>query len=560
MSNPTGRQFTLSLAGADEAELAVVDFSHEERLSCPFQLRVHFASPTMALVPGDLLDRPATLTVWLDGRIQRRFHGIIAELGCGERIRRRRCYEVVIRPALWRLGLRQNSRIFQQQSPLAIIKRLCEEHGLGEPSFVVAREPAEREFCVQYRETDLDFLERLAAEEGFFYFHEFEDGDLAGHRLIFADSPQALIRRGEVISHLGDPNGQNRGIRILSQESRIRPRRVTLKDYSFKQPDYAHEHSMEAGESEVVPSRDYEWFDYPGRYKADISGKKFTQIRLEHLRKDALTAKGVSELPDMQPGWKFELTGHEVVSLNGEWQVVSVHHLGEQHQALEEEAVPAEAMTRYHNEIIIVPANTAWRPEPNPKPCVDGPQIATVVGPEGEEIYCDEFGRVKVQFPWDRYGSHDEKSSCWVRVTQSSAGGAWGATNIPRVGNEVLVDFLEGDPDQPIINGRTYHAKNKPSYELPRANTKTVMRTKTHKGEGFNEISFEDEAGREELLIKACRNKRERVPKGAVSVVGFDHDEKLHAMSAVAVLFSGICPVLATSMVVAEDIVNSDLE
>ncbi|WP_236758012.1 type VI secretion system tip protein TssI/VgrG, partial [Aeromonas veronii] len=175
-----------------------------------------------------------------------------------------------------------------------------------------------------------------------------------------------------------------------------------------------------------------------------------------------------------------------------------------QPQALEEEG--GSGPTVYHNEFGVVKAITTWRarigsPEAPHKPMVDGPQIAIVVGPEGEEIYCDEHGRVKLQFPWDRYGSSNDQSSCWVRVSQGWAGGQYGMMAIPRIGHEVIVSFLEGDPDQPIVTGRTFHATNRPPYELPANKTRTVLRTETHQGEGFNELRFEDQAGQEEIYI-----------------------------------------------------------
>ncbi|MCP1313321.1 type VI secretion system Vgr family protein, partial [Halomonas sp. 707D7] len=201
-------------------------------------------------------------------------------------------------------------------------------------------------------------------------------------------------------------------------------------------------------------------------------------------------------------------TDHDTQSLNRDWQVVAVEHTGEQPQALEEDSISSDtgAMTRYANQVTLIPGDTPWRATPNPKPRVDGPQVAFVVGPEGEEIHCDEHGRVKVQFPWDRYAEPNDTASCWVRVSQGWAGGGYGSIAIPRIGHEVIVSFLEGDPDQPLVTGRTYHAVNTPPYALPEHKTRTAIRTQSHKADGFNELRFEDEAGEEQIWLHAQKD------------------------------------------------------
>ena len=547
MANATGLQFTLLLPGAND--VTVVDFIHHERLSTPFKLTITFTSRDPGLDPADHLDRDATLTIWQDGLALRRVHGIATEFCRGDSGHRRTFYTLTLQSALWRLSLRHNSRFFQHVSPLTIINTLCEERGITDLAFAVTREPAEREYCVQYRETDLAFIQRLAAEEGLFYFHEFfetgEDSPGGAHRLVFADVPQALAHLGERSYHRragGTP--PLRHVRRLKQVSRIRPTSVMLKDYSFKRPGYSQQHQAQLHDD--VIDKEYEQYDYPGRYKRDASGKAFTRIRLEHLRHDALTANAESDLPELTPGRRFTLIDHDLERLNRDWQVVSVTHTGKQPQALEEDGIALgkasqgndqDGMTQYHNELVLIPADTAWRPEPNPKPRVDGPQVAFVVGPESEEIHCDEHGRVKVQFPWDRYaepntagaggeaavtvgaggeaavtaGARGEaavesRASAWIRVSQGWAGGGYGSIAIPRIGHEVVVSFLEGDPDQPLITGRTYHAVNTPPYELPAHKTRSVIRTQSHKGEGFNELRFEDEAEREQIWLHAQRD------------------------------------------------------
>ncbi|MGP9467920.1 type VI secretion system tip protein VgrG [Halomonas citrativorans] len=502
----TGLQFTLTLPDVDD--IAVIDFTHHEALSQPFELVVSLASRDGSLDASDLLDREATLTIWQDGQPLRRIHGIISEFSQGDRGHRRTFYSLVLRPALWRLSLRQNSRIFQKVDPLTIINTLCDERGITDVTFAVARELPEREYCVQYRETDLAFVERLAAEEGLFYFHEFEEG---AHRLVFADDPQVLANLGERTYHSrAGGTAPTRHVRKLSHTARVAAATATLKDYSFKNPAYAqlHEHLGRDVDAHGQQT-DYEHFDYPGRYKQDASGQPFTRIRLEELRRDAITASAESDLPELAPGVRFSLTDHDTQSLNRDWQVVAVHHTGEQPQALEEDGMThsdASGMTRYVNQVTLMPGDAPWRATPNPKPRVNGPQVAFVVGPEGEEIYCDEHGRVKVQFPWDRYAEPNETASCWVRVAQGWAGGGYGSIAIPRIGHEVIVSFLEGDPDQPLVTGRTYHAVNTAPYPLPEHKTRTVIRTQSHKAEGFNELRFEDEAGEEQIWLHAQKD------------------------------------------------------
>ena len=538
MAHATGLQFTLALPGVEDA--AVIDFVHRETLSQPFELTLNLASHHNDLDATTLLDREACLTIWQDGEPLRRVHGIISEFGRADRGHRRTFYSLVLRPALWRLSLRQNSRVFQHVSPLTIIETLCQERDLHDIAFVVTREPQVREFCVQYRESDLAFIERLAAEEGLFYFHEFNNNS---HRLVFADAAHVLTSLGPRTYHsLAGGSASERHLRQLHQLARVAPTSVTLKDYSFKQPAYAqlHEHAVPQTEN-----AGYEHYDYPGRYKKDASGQPFTRVRLESLRHEAVTAEAVSNLPEFAPGMRFELTGHDAASLNRDWQLVSVVHYGQQPQALEEDSSQSAGMTEYHNELVLAPGDITWRPQSNPKPRVDGPQIAFVVGPAGEEIYCDEFGRVKVRFPWDREAAHDaagakdeamgKSSSAWIRVSQGWAGSGYGSMAIPRIGHEVVVSFLEGDPDQPLITGRTYHAANLPPYPLPAHKTRTTIKTQTHQGEGFNELTFEDKAGEEFIYLHAQKNLELHVENSRQQRVEYDDSATIGHNSCLAV-------------------------
>ncbi|MFJ5391950.1 type VI secretion system tip protein VgrG [Pectobacterium sp. CHL-2024] len=522
MANSTGLQFTVKVGALPASTFAVVDFQLSEALNQPFALSLNLASPLPGIDFGAVLDQPCELLVWYEGELQRRVSGIVSAFAQGDTGFRRTRYQAEVRPALWRLGLRTNARIFQAQKPEAIIGALLEESGITDYAFALRNEHAVREYCVQYRESDLAFITRLAAEEGLYFFHEFEEGK---HRLVFADDAGALAKGPELFFNLAT-QGLSEGayIRRFRYAEAVRTAEVALKDYSFKTPAYGLLHNKMSGELEHQ-RESYQHFDYPGRFKQDPSGKAFTGYRLDALRAGAMTGSGESNAAELMPGSSFTLTEHPNLALNIAWQLVAITHSGQQPQALEEES--GGEPTTYSNSFEVVKASTTWRADLPYKPMVDGPQIATVVGPAGEEIYCDQYGRVKLQFPWDRYGASDDQSSCWVRVSQGWAGGQYGLIAIPRIGHEVIVSFLEGDPDQPIVTGRTFHATNPSPYPLPANKTRTTLRTTTHKGAGFNELRFEDQAGQEEVFIHAQKDMNTVVLNNRSTGVGVDHAENV---------------------------------
>nr|WP_202607401.1 type VI secretion system tip protein TssI/VgrG [Dickeya dadantii] len=515
-------QFTVKVGALPETTFAVVDFELSEALNQPFELSLSLASSQADIDFGAVLDQPCELLVWYEGELQRRVSGIVSRFAQGDTGFRRTRYQAEVRPALWRLGLRTNARIFQTQKPDVIISTLLEEAGITDYAFALRHEHAVREYCVQYRESDLAFINRLAAEEGLFYFHEFEAGK---HRVVFADDAGALTKGPELFFNLAT-QGLSEGayVRRFRYAEAVSTAEVALKDYSFKTPAYGLLHNKMS--SELDHQREsYQHFDYPGRFKQDPSGKAFTGYRLDALRAGAMTGSGESNAAELMPGGTFTLTEHPNPAFNLAWQVVAVTHSGQQPQALEEES--GGEPTTLSNSFEVVKATTTWRAAMPYKPMVDGPQIATVVGPAGEEIYCDQYGRIKLQFPWDRYGASDDQSSCWVRVSQGWAGGQYGLIAIPRIGHEVVVSFLEGDPDQPIVTGRTFHATNPSPYPLPASKTRTSLRTSTHKGAGFNELRFEDQAGQEEVFIHAQKDMNTVVLNNRSTGVGGDHAENV---------------------------------
>ncbi|PWD64446.1 type VI secretion system Vgr family protein [Pectobacterium parmentieri] len=531
MANSTGLQFTVKVGALPAWTFAVVDFQLSEALNQPFALSLNLASALPGIDFGAVLDQPCELLIWFEGELKRRVSGIISGFAQGDTGFRRTRYQAEVRPALWRLGLRTNARIFQAQKPEDIIGTLLEESGITDYAFALRHDHAPREYCVQYRESDLAFVTRLAAEEGLYFFHEFEAGK---HRVVFADDAGALAKGPELFFNLAT-QGLSEGeyVHRFRYAERVSIAEVALKDYSFKTPAYGLLHRKMSSELEHQRET-YQHFDYPGRFKKDPSGKAFTGYRLDALRAGAMTGSGESNAAMLMPGSSFTLTEHPNPTLNAAWQLVAITHSGQQPQALEEES--GGEPTTYSNSFEVVSAKSTWRAGLPYKPMVDGPQIATVVGPSGEEIYCDEYGRIKLQFPWDRYGASDDQSSCWVRVSQGWAGGQYGMIAIPRIGHEVIVSFLEGDPDQPIVTGRTFHATNPSPYPLPANKTRTSLRTSTHKGAGFNELRFEDQSGQEEVFIHAQKDMNTVVLNNRSTTVTADHTENIGGNQTVSVI------------------------
>ncbi|MEF9256972.1 type VI secretion system tip protein TssI/VgrG, partial [Escherichia coli] len=312
-------------------------------------------------------------------------------------------------------------------------------------------------------------------------------------------------------------------VSMFRYEAHVRPSSVQSQDYTFKVPDWPGMYEQQ-GENLNGQLEQYEIFDYPGRYKDEQHGKDFTLYRIESLRSDAEKATGQSNSPKLWPGTRFTLTGHPQKMLNREWQVIQSILSGDQPQALHGSQGRG---TTLGNQLEVIPADRTWRPRVQSKPKVDGPQSAIVTGPAGEEIFCDEHGRVRVKFHWDRYHGMTEESSCWVRVSQAWAGPGFGNLAIPRVGQEVIVDFLNGDPDQPLVMGRTYHEDNRSPGDLPGTKTQMTIRSKTYKGSGFNELRFEDATDKEQVYIHAQKNMDTEVLNDRTTDVKHDHTETI---------------------------------
>ncbi|WP_278447580.1 type VI secretion system tip protein VgrG [Stutzerimonas kunmingensis] len=541
--------FTLSLEGV-EHDFKVLEFQGREAISQPYRFDLELVSEHPDLDLQSLLHRPAFLAFAPDGS---GIHGLVHQAAQGESGKRLTRYRLTIVPQLAYLAHRTNQRIFQHLSVPQIVAQVLEEHGIQADAYRFQLGPViypPREYCVQYDESDLHFIQRLCEEEGIHYHFQHS---AAGHVLVFGDD-QTVFPKLAATAYQQDsglvadqPVIKRFGLRLETRTSRL-----TRRDYDFEKPRL----TMEAAfHSDFQP--DLEDYDYPGRFTERARGKHLSQRALERHRHDYELAEGESDQPRLASGHFLPLGEHPRTDWNQLWLLTEVLHEGKQPQVLEESItnVPAHdglapsplwgeswgegALTSsdfqqgYRNHFTATPWDIPFRPALNhPKPKVLGSQTAVVTGPVGEEIHCDEYGRVRVQFHWDREGQADDKTSCWLRVSSSWAGDRYGGIAIPRIGMEVLVTFLEGDPDQPLVTGCLYHKEHQVPYDLPANKTRTVFKTLSSPGGGgYNELRIEDRKGAEQIYIHAQRDWDENIEHDQKIRVGHERHDTVEANS-----------------------------
>lgn len=489
MSHQANTRFTFSVTDADDFE--VVEFSLTEALSETFRLDIELSSPEADIDFARIVDRGARFVIWQDERPVRYLNGRISSFFQGETVFRRTRYRAVVEPPLARLALSSDWRIFQTHSAAQILRILLKEHGIAYDDQLLTEAHLPREYCVQAGETHLGFLQRLAAEEGI--FHRFVH-DAEGSRLVLGDH---LYIHGAIdggaVHYNPTPGGDTARpcLRRFTYGEHVRTGQQAQRDYSFKHPRSQQEYSAQAEDNGYQTSQ-YERFDYPGRYKQESAGVPFTRDRLRGLRRDTQVAVVEGDDPRLVPGVAFDLVGHPRQQWNHGWRPVHIRHVGRQSTRQLEESTDAPRGTHYSYVADIIPDRVEWRPAPLPRPIIPGPQIATVVGPPGEEFHVDEHGRVRVQFPWDRHSRNEADSSCWIRPAHAWAGTRWGQVALPRIGQEVIVDFLDGDCDQPVITNRLYRVTNPSPYKLPDHQALFTLKSKEHKGSRASELRLDD--------------------------------------------------------------------
>ena len=505
-----------------------------EEMNRLFEYHVDLLSAKDDINLDEILGKNVTIKLALPQEETRFLNGYVTRFAQGGTLGRFRRYHATVRPWLWFLTRTTDCRIFQEQTVPDILKAVFADHGAAEFKFELTSTYRKRTYCVQYRETDLNFISRLMEEEGIGWYFRHTEGH---NTLVLTDSTSmhAAVPGYETLSFISDleqVRPELEHIRGWDFSREIQPGVYVHDDYDLERP------SVELRTSRSLPRNytpsDYEVFDYPGLYQQKADGEHYAAVRIDELGSQFELAQGKTNARGLAVGFLLKLEEHPRTDQNREYLVVSAacDLLFENYESL-----PDPRPTNYSCAFVAMPASQQFRPRRRTrKPFVQGPQTAFVVGPAGEEIFTDELGRVRVQFHWDRRGRNDQHSSCWIRVSQYWAGKGWGSIHIPRIGHEVIVDFLEGDPDQPIVVGRVYNGTNVPPYSLPDNKTQSGVKSRSSlqgTPDNFNEIRFEDKKGEEEINVHAERNLSTSVEADESRSVGhdrsttIDHDDVL---------------------------------
>ncbi len=502
-------------------------------LSVLGEMQLSLLSEKPDLKPMDLLGKPVTVHVVQPDGEKRHFNGIISRFGVGKHAGRYFGYQATVKPWLWFLTRTSDCRVFQDQSVPDIVKKVFGDHSVANFEFKLFRSYAPRTYCVQYRESDYAFVARLLEYEGIYWYFEHTDGK---HKLILVDSQTAhdTAPGYEKLRYIEDPAHappENEYVANWGSNQSVRTGKVVLTSYDFERPATSLE--VEKVRDRSYDLSDFERFDFEGDYVQKADGTQWAENRLDETQARFHQNRGSSNAKGLAVGCTFSLTHHPDDAHNIAYLVT-----GTDIRAKVGIFQSGDAGSSYECALLAMPSAQQFRPpRRTTRPFVQGPQSAVVVGPAGEEIYTDKYGRVKVHFFWDRAGPKTDKSSCWVRVSHPWAGKNFGAIHIPRIGQEVIVDFLEGDPDQPIIIGRVYNAEQMPPWDLPANATQSGILTRSSKGGGYgnaNAIRFEDKKGSEQLWIHAEKNQDIEVENDETHWVGhdrtktIDHDETVH--------------------------------
>ena len=542
------RRLAVTTPLGDDA-LVLSAFAGHEEISRLFGYQLDFISDNGAVDATQIVGKNVTFSVAMADDSPRYFNGFVSRFYAGDEDGKgRRNYRAEVVPWLWFLTRTSDCRIFQSKSAPDIIQQIFKDLGFSDFKAQLSGKHPQRDYCVQYRETDFNFVSRLMEEEGIYYFFNHEKGK---HTLVLADAKSGYFDVPEKeVDYPRDPGSRAKEDHITRWEHcyEFRTGKWAQTDYNFE--DHPARSAplpaklMMTNENTTVKLPDakkYEFYDYPGTFAKKDEGDGYTKLRMEEEEVEHDVVQAASNCRSFTPGGKFKIRHHIAKSEEGKGFVITlIRHSGREHYE-SGEAVDFD----YENSFECIPDSVVFRPaRTSPRPRIHGVQPAVVTGPAGEEIYPDKHGRVKVQFFWDREGKRDDKSSCWIRVSQDYAGKAWGSVTIPRIGQEVLVSFLEGDPDRPIITGRVYNADQTPPYPLPSKKMVSGLKSySTPGGGGYNEFIFDDTKGNELIrehgqfdkdstiehdLREHVKNNRERdVTNNETITIGVNRTEKV---------------------------------
>jgi len=503
--------------GDDELLLRTAQV-HEE-LGRPFTIDLELISDDEDISLDELLGQNVTIHLETDEET-RYFNGIVTEFFQKENIDRTACYGAVVKPWFWLLTLSENCRIFQEKTYPEIIKEVFDELGFSDHEDQLTGTYTPQEYVVQYNESDFDFVSRIMEQEGIYYYFSHTDSK---HSLVMLDDSSVLPDIGEVPFNDVEDGGYEvdvEGIKKWENYRTLRTGGVSSTDFDFTTP--SKDLAAVTTDPKTGSLSALQKFNYPGKYLERANGTNYTKMLMEKENVNYDEKSCAGNFRTLFAGSNFSLIDHHRDDQNDDYLITKFTCILKSDEYIS--SSNGESTEGFICKFTAIPANVVYRPQIlTIKPKMTGPQTAMVVGKEGEEIWTDKYGRVKVFFHWDRYGGADEKSSCWIRVSQSWAGKGWGSMQIPRIGQEVLIDFLHGDPDQPIIIGSVYNGSTMPPYTLPANATQSGIKTRTSKGGGgFNEFRMEDKKGEEQIFIQGEKDQEINIKNDCLETIGND--------------------------------------
>lgn len=495
-------------------KLLLTSFQGTEYISGLYEFQLEVLSSSLAIKPEELIGKQVTVTI--QNQHKRKFNGYVCRFSFGEiKADNLRQYRLVVVPWLWFLTKNTDNRIFQDKDTKAIVTEVFQEAGFNDFKFNLAGATTMREYCVQFGETDFDFVSRLLEEDGIAYYFKHENDK---HTLVLTDQKNAYENCIE--AEVGYSKGSKPGSQFSEWEHvyNFVTGTWTHTDYNFESPQRNLITTKKTTVSLPLIDK-FENYTYPGYYTDKAKGDNYIIHHLEAEEAGFDMVKAVSDCSTFYAGGKFKLKEHDTAGEKKNYIITSITHNASDSSYFS----GSEDKSSYSNSLICLPDTFHFRPALNhKKPLMKGPQSALVVGPSGEEIYIDKYGRIKVQFYWDRVGTKDEKSTCFIRVVQSWAGNQWGTSFIPRMGQEVIVNYIDGDPDRPLVTGAVYNADNMPTYP---SKTQSGIKTRSTKGgtsANFNELRFEDKKGEEQIYVHAEKNLDTKVENDETHTV--DHN------------------------------------